>query len=302
MTKPNKQPVLFLVFNRLEKTKQVLESIQEYQPDRIYIASDGPRNNEEADIVNKVREYIVSNIDWDCTVEKLFRERNLGSGLAVSGAISWFFEKEKMGIILEDDCLPSNDFFKFCEIMLIRYEHNSEIIQINGFNPFGSKIISNNYGFTYYPRIWGWATWDSAWKTFDFKMENWPKYRNKFLPFRKLPIIEALIRTLVWNGYYLELKSGKAPRAWDYQWTMPIFLTKKLCIYPEVNLVKNIGMGIDATNCLDGSNPYQFIDYGKLEFPLVEKQEIKANKDYNRKAYLDYKKERFTNFIKRFKK
>lgn len=104
--------VLFLVFNRPDKTKQVFEAIRQAKPPRLYIAADGPREEKEgeADLVEEVRSFIMNNIDWPCEVKTLFRENNLGCKYAVSGAITWFFEQEEEGIILEDDCLPSHSF------------------------------------------------------------------------------------------------------------------------------------------------------------------------------------------------
>ena len=111
--KPLETAVLFLVFNRLDTTKQVFEAIRKAKPPRLYIAADGPRESKEgeAEKVKAVREYVMSNINWDCEVKTLFRDKNLGCKYAVSGAIDWFFENEEMGIILEDDCLPSQSFF-----------------------------------------------------------------------------------------------------------------------------------------------------------------------------------------------
>jgi hypothetical protein len=99
---PLKTPVLFLIFNRIETTKKVFEEIRKAKPPRLYIASDGPREHKvgESEKVKAVRDYVLNNIDWNCEVKTLFREKNLGCGRAVSGAITWFFENEEMGIIL----------------------------------------------------------------------------------------------------------------------------------------------------------------------------------------------------------
>ena len=112
---PLNTAVLFLVFNRLDTTKQVFEAIREAKPPRLYIAADGARETKagEAEKVTAVRDFILKNIDWECDIKTLFREENLGCKYAVSGAIDWFFDNEEMGIILEDDCLPSQSFFGF---------------------------------------------------------------------------------------------------------------------------------------------------------------------------------------------
>ena len=41
----------------------------------------------------------------------------------MSTAISWFFEQEERGIILEDDCVPNLDFFTFCETYFQLFEN-----------------------------------------------------------------------------------------------------------------------------------------------------------------------------------
>ena len=106
--------ILFLVFNRPETTSKVFSAIRSIKPSRLYLASDGPRENKEGEKekVNSVRK-IVTDVDWQCDVKTLFREKNLGCGKGVSEAISWFFQNEKEGIILEDDDLPHKDFLYF---------------------------------------------------------------------------------------------------------------------------------------------------------------------------------------------
>jgi hypothetical protein len=107
-------PILFLIFNRPECTKDTFAAISKTKPQKLYIAADGPRldRSGEEDLCEKTRE-IVKKIDWDCEVKTLFRESNLGCKDAVSSAITWFFENEEMGVILEDDCLPHESFFAF---------------------------------------------------------------------------------------------------------------------------------------------------------------------------------------------
>ena len=130
----NLSPILFLIFNRPETTKQVFSTIKKAHPLRLYIAADGPRSEipEEANRCELSRN-IALNVDWDCEVKTLFRDHNLGCRLAVSQAIEWFFEQEPEGIILEDDCVPENNFFRFCQELLELYRYDKEIGAICGF-------------------------------------------------------------------------------------------------------------------------------------------------------------------------
>ena len=108
-------PVLLLIFNRPETTARVFQRIREARPPRLYLASDGPRAEKvgESETVLGLREELLSAIDWPCELQTLFRDDNLGCARAVSGAITWFFEHEEEGIILEDDTLPHPIFSLF---------------------------------------------------------------------------------------------------------------------------------------------------------------------------------------------
>ena len=139
---PLKSPVLFLVFNRPDTTRRVLEAIRQAQPSQLFIAADGPREGKsgEAEKCADVRRIVNEGIDWDCEVKTLFRDKNLGCKVAVSRAIDWFFEHVEEGIILEDDCLPHPTFFRFCEELLNKYRDDERIGQISGDNfQFGKK-------------------------------------------------------------------------------------------------------------------------------------------------------------------
>ena len=105
-------PILYIVFNRLDTVQRTFPILQQIKPAKLFIAADGPRASKEgeAEKCKQVKDYVTSNINWDCSVQTLFREENLGCGRNVSAAITWFFENVEMGIILEDDCLPDMSF------------------------------------------------------------------------------------------------------------------------------------------------------------------------------------------------
>ncbi len=98
-------PVLLVLFNRPAFTQRVFDQIKKAAPRRLYVAADGPRTQQEAELCNQARA-VAQQVDWDCQVQTLFGEKNAGCRIAVSEAVSWFFAHEEEGIILEDDCLP----------------------------------------------------------------------------------------------------------------------------------------------------------------------------------------------------
>jgi len=172
--------ILFLIFNRPETTRKVFERIRKARPKRLYIASDGPRllNDSDNQKIIFSRE-IAMAVDWKCEVKTLFRKENLGCKFAVESAITWFFNQEEEGIILEDDCLPNADFFLFCQKLLEKYRNNKKVLTILGNNFQDGKIRgSKSYYFSKYFHCWGWASWRRTWAYYDGKISFWPKWKE----------------------------------------------------------------------------------------------------------------------------
>jgi len=245
-----KTAVLFLVFNRLDTTKQVFEAIQKAKPPRLYIAADGARNNREGESekVKEVRDFILNNIDWQCEIKTLFREKNLGCKYAVSSAITWFFEQEEMGIVLEDDCLPTQSFFWFCEELLHRYKDETRVWHIGGINLQNGIVRGDgDYFFSKYSHIWGWASWASRWKFYDVEISNIKDSNFIRNTFKYKPLQRYWIQNLK------KIRSNKLD-TWDFQWIFTIWINDGLAILPNINLILNIGFSKDALHT-QGESP-----------------------------------------------
>lgn len=243
-----KTPVLFLVFNRLDTTIKVFESIRQAKPPKLYIAADGARESvkHEKEKVDEVRDYIIANIDWDCEVKSLFRDKNLGCKVAVSSAINWFFENEEMGIIVEDDCLPSLSFYWFCERMLNEYQNDERIMMISGTNYFLDirNNINNDYFYSRHFSIWGWATWKRAWDKYDVKMPTW---RNEIQP-NDLKFVSDRIYIVKYFERMFDLIYLNSINTWDIQWVYTCLFNYGLCLTPSINMIHNIGVDGTHTN------------------------------------------------------
>ena len=266
---PFETPILFIVFNRPDTTRVVFEAIRKVKPKKLYIAADGIRSKVKSDIENcaKVRA-IVNEVDWECEVKTLFQEENLNCGKAPSAAITWLFENEEEGIILEDDCLPSISFFSFCQELLERYRNDSRIMHIGGNNFLNGWQKDDDYSY-YFSRsghIWGWATWRRAWQKFDFDISLYSKLKDKnYFDRFFMNDLERLYRLRKFDK--TSERNGSADW-WDYQWDFARFVNSGLAIVPKKNLVKNIGFGEAATHTLNGNNRYAKMQAEELEFPL----------------------------------
>jgi hypothetical protein len=233
-------PVLFIIFNRPETTFKVFGAIRQAKPKKLFIAADGPRSNKvgEKELCAETRK-ITELIDWPCEVKTLFRDKNLGCGEAVSGAITWFFQNIEEGIILEDDCLPSPSFFNYCEKMLERYRNETKIMMVSGSNPATSlPDLESDYYYSKVYSIWGWATWKRAWKLYNKKIPSWPTEKNSKL------LMNFYHKKTVADYFWMAFDNVYNNRidTWDYQWTYNCIINNGLSIVPKYNMISNIGV------------------------------------------------------------
>jgi hypothetical protein len=232
-----KTPILLIAFCRIEETKRVFKQIRKAKPEKLYVFNDGPRTEKERINTTEVRSFITSSIDWECQVHTLFNEKNMGVGYGPATAIDWFFRQEEEGIVLEDDCFASDQFFPFCETMLERYRNDSRVSMIQGFNPFPDYDTDDYYFFSKYNLSWGWASWRDRWSDFDIKMRDWPEF-NSDKNLRSL-FNDFLVRAF-WR-YNFNNRYREPDKGWDEQLTYAFMAKRRLALVPSKCLVLNIG-------------------------------------------------------------
>jgi len=268
-----KTPILFLIFNRPETTFLVFEAIRQQRPQFLYIAADAPRQErpQEKEKCELARS-IVNKIDWPCEVKTRFLSDHLGCKYGVSSAISWFFEQVEEGIILEDDCLPTPDFFPYCEELLQYYRHDSRIMHICGVN-FLFKEFDNDfsYRFSQLAHIWGWASWRRAWKFYDLDLD-------KFVYFDKQKLFSNDYMDQVSKNIFINSNANEID-TWDYQWGFSVISNNGLCISPRVNMISNIGFSKDALHTTDINSKYSLMAHHPMSFPLKHCPVIIADYD-----------------------
>ncbi|MFK7900656.1 MAG: nucleotide-diphospho-sugar transferase [Cyclobacteriaceae bacterium] len=273
-------PILYLAYNRSDFTKQSFSCIRKIKPKKLYLAVDGPKDEKDRLEIEKVK-VILTTIDWKCEVKTLYRDNNLGCGKAVSEAISWFFEHEEKGVILEDDCIPTTSFFTFCEEMLSRYEDNEQVMHIAGSSFIDTKT-DHSYVYSTYSLIWGWATWRSAWKRYSFKNTNLRiiDQHNQLSDSEKLFFKDKAI-------------SVRTIDTWDYQWQLSIWKHNGVCIIPNQNLVSNIGFDERASHTIDPLSLNAFKPTVELR-PIKHPERVSINRKYDKLLFDTYHREKGT--------
>lgn len=266
--------VLFLIYKRPDTTKQVFEAIRQAKPPRLYVAADGPKPDApgEAEKVQQVRDIVLNGVDWDCEVKTLFRDTNLGCKYGVSGGIDWFFEHEEEGIILEDDTLPSQSFFWFCQDILAKFEKDKRIGLVSGINYY-LTYNRRSYHFSKHGFIWGWATWREVWQKYskEIRLPN-----NIKLFILLYGHFNNFFQVITW-WVNLKLVERKSIDTWDFQFAYTRIINNYLTIRPNKNLVENIGFGsLDATHTQTNRDDIKNIKE-EILFPLCHAELNKEN-------------------------
>jgi len=295
-------PILFIIFANPDTTAQVFERIRQIRPSKLYVAADAPRPEKQGEAQRSIEtRNIIQHIDWNCELKTLFQDKNLGPKIAVSSAVTWFFEHEKQGIILEHDCLPDLSFFPYCEELLEKYKDDSRIGHISGNNFLPGMIDEGlSYDFCSCSHIWGWASWCRVWKNYDVNFPFWEEQKDKrsllFCNKREEIYFSSFIPDVINNRNGIN--------TWDTQYWFTLRLQNQLSIYPAVNLVTNIGLGDPNAVHTAKKKKKQLVSVSDIHFPLKHPLYVLRNRKLDdatvKKMFFSWK--RLARFILSFPK
>lgn len=277
-------PILFIAFNRPEETRTTLTKILSNNPARLYVYVDGPRPGNKQDEINQ--EKVVHVIKELCSgyenIQIHIRTKNLGCKKSVSSAIYDFFKHETKGAIIEDDCLVSNSFFKYCSLLLDKYETDKRILSINGCNfGFREKPV-NSYGFCSTMNMWGWATWRDRVELVDYNLSEWRRkstLRKLMFLWKAFP--NCTKYDLLWIRYWLlTFNKTLSLDTWDYQWVYCGWRNRMLSVFPYSNLVSNIGFSERATHTSNSTHYLGNLETEELEGEITHNTSVELNVAY----------------------
>lgn len=239
--------VVYIFFNRPEAVRKTFPLIRAQQPSKLYLIADGPRASRPTDEARcrETREVVESLLDWKCEVTRDYSPVNLGCGRRLSSGLTRAFAELGEAIILEDDVLPHPDFFSFCEAHLERHRDNPQIHAISGFNPLGRYAPSAGPAVpTTFNCIWGWASWQRAWKDYQFDIAEW-----------KEPSVKERIRAYVRSPLNFQHFASSFDKlfsdevdTWDFQWTFTMLKHRRIALVSSVNFIENLGFDTNATH------------------------------------------------------
>jgi hypothetical protein len=263
-------PVALIFFNRADTTARVFAEIARAKPKKLFLIADGPRPHVATDVEKcAAARAVVAHVDWECEVHRKFSDSNLGCGMCPATGLTWVFEQVDRAIVLEDDCVPDQSFFPFCDDVMERYRDDERIMHVAG-NHFQAtqRATDTSYFFSRHPIcLGGWATWARAWRYYDIELKRWPALRDT-------PWLEYIIGeqrgAAVWRRIFDAAHAAGVRASYsDYQWTFTCWAENGLSIIPNVELCRNIGFDNDATHVFSTDCPWRVAQTEPVKFPLV---------------------------------
>ncbi len=295
--------VLVIFFNNVERLSEVFGVLKKVKPEKLFLYQDGPRKGRtDEEGIDECREYINSNIDWECEIHKLYQKTNVGVDPSEYIAQKWAFSFVEKCVVLEDDDVPNETFFEYCVELLDKYENDKRINIICGMNNldvYGNP--KDDYFFAPGGSIWGWASWRRVLDTWD---ENYSWLDDQ----EKIKKIKRHYKKVGIN-YKDVIKRAEEKRKLGiafYEMILGIscILNDRVNIIPTHNLMRNIGFGGGVHSSADNLEmvPRQITDlYNQkthsLSFPIKHPSVFFADYRYVKKIY---KKNKINIFVRAF--
>ena len=160
-------PVGIFVFNRPQHTYNLLESItncSSIKNIRFYVFSDFYSKPEDKQKVLEVRS-IVHSFKNNLNILLIKYKKNKGLYKSIIYGVNYIIKRNSKVIVLEDDLILDNSFFKYINLSLTKYKNKKNILQISGYS-YPINCNSNDTYFLNLTSCWGWATWADRWTDF----------------------------------------------------------------------------------------------------------------------------------------
>lgn len=279
--------VVVIVFRRPYETRGLVNAILASGATELFVIADGPRSQVATDVaaVKEVRT-IFDELEGLIEVHRIFSDVNLGLRERVISGLDQVFSQREMAVILEDDCLPSPDFFAYCQTLLLHHERNERVGIISG-NNFGPELQADqgSYWVSSHPHIWGWATWRRVWGEFRAQAADDSVAIDR-------TALGSLIPGKSTRRNFLRLFDKKGSLdSWAIDFTTFCYRNRLLSLVPGKNLVKNVGFGRGSTHTKFESFVHE-VEARSMDFPISHPKKIEvdlfrlaAEEEYTRKQW-----------------
>lgn len=228
--------LLIVAYARANNVRDIIETAISTGVKRIYVVLDVSDDNLDIQNQQSLIESFIFEIQKssNVSVKLVKRSSNVGCSANILSGIDWAFSFENYLAIIEDDCLPTTDFYSLLVNSRNMLETDPNIwivggMQVSPDTAAGQVLLSR------YPITWGWAT----------TREKWSQIRNaiiqgeeNFSKFNKNDL--TLTERLYWRTGARRSYSGIID-AWDIVLALAFLQKNKFCILPPESLIRNVG-------------------------------------------------------------
>lgn len=241
--------ILVIVFQRFENLTEIFDTCIRNGVKNIYVSLDVPQH-ETSSSTSRTQKIQALVRRYSNQHPGVFRfqqaQTNRGCGISVLKGCDWVFSQEKFAIVLEDDCIPSDDFFNFVSYALPLIVGSDQLVAAVG-TQF-KRILDSDHSIAIlkYPVFWGWAT----------SRERWDSIRGELIKMisGQVPCLThlSIAEQTYWSAGCRRVLEGYVD-TWDTLLTT-IFLSKNWkTISPLKTLVRNVGNDEQATHTSQGT-------------------------------------------------
>ena len=255
-----KAPVVLFVYNRLDHTMNVIDSLSKNLgacDTDLYVFSDAAKTENGQDKVNAVRGYI-RKTDWRNGFKKVTiveAEENKGLAKSIIGGVTKILEEYGKVIVVEDDLVLSKYFLDYMNGALDYYK---DVWAISGYSfPLKSlKKYPHDVFYSYRGCSWGWATWLDRWEKTDWEVKYYPKLMSDKEWQKRFNRGGADLTGML--GMQMEGKIN----SWAIRWVFTQSNLGMYTVYPKNSYILNDGCDGSGTHVGDTKEYATSIDEG----------------------------------------
>lgn len=279
--------IILFIYDRPQCTAKVLEALKRNHIGELYVFQDGL--GEKTDQTAwKQNEELIRQIDWCKVVFEQNKQKATSLDRQIVYGINKVFEQKEAMILIEDDCVISDDCILFMEKCLTQYQDHKQIIDIGAYlepvrvpMEYSLPIVAAGI-----PAGQVWGTWKDRWEEFQAEyalikqignaMRDNPMFNSCGYPIKKILTEYWMLST------------------WDLWWSIYVLMKEGISIRPTGNKVYNIGFEHAGTHT-SGESPWVVPICDKTgleeEFPADVRVEPWAEAEFQ-KFYQDVNGER----------
>ncbi|WP_442589359.1 glycosyltransferase [Pedobacter sp. AW31-3R] len=288
-------PIALFVYNRPKHTERTLKFLKQNElasESRLFIFSDGSKDEYNQEKVEEVRE-LLKNIEGFKSVEVIVRNENMGLAKSIISGVSRLIKDYGQVIVFEDDLITSPYTLNYFNDALNLYRSQPKVMHIGAYMyNLKDKTLPESF-FYRAASSWGWATWERAWQYFEEDIDVLISHFNA-----KKKAEFSIDHTMNFWKQMKEFKNGKN-NSWAIRWYASIFLQGGLTLNPSHSLVNNIGH--DGTGVHSGINDIYNVIINPKPITVFPSKIEEDQAAYNAiKAFLSTRKGNLWTRIKRY--